>query len=284
MLKPMNTPLPGMRGLRIWVVGASSGIGAALARQALAAGARVAVSARSAAPLAELAANGRHGAQGGQDAPDGLAGQGGQDGRDRQALAVPFDVRDAAAWHGAHHAIVEAFGAIDLVVFCAAIYRPERSWEVDPAQAAATLDTNLASVYAGLAVVLPPMLARGQGGVALVASVAGYAGLPNASVYGPSKAALINLAEILYGDLRPRGLDVYLVNPGFVKTRLTDQNRFTMPALVTPEQAAASIWRGVAAGRFEIHFPHRFTRVMKLLRLMPYRWRFYLFHRFLHTS
>lgn len=197
---------------------------------------------------------------------------------------MPLDVRDAAAWRAAHQRIVDAFGAIDLVVFCAAIYRPERSWEVDPAQAADTLDTNLASVYAGLAVVLPPMLARGQGGVALVASVAGYFGLPNASVYGPSKAALINLAEILYGDLRPRGLDVYLVNPGFVKTRLTDQNAFTMPALVTPGQAAASIWRGVAAGQFEIHFPHRFTRVMKLLRLLPYRWRHLLFQRFLHIS
>ncbi|HEY4714112.1 MAG TPA: SDR family NAD(P)-dependent oxidoreductase, partial [Aquirhabdus sp.] len=117
-----------------------------------------------------------------------------------------------------------------------------------------------------------------------IASVAGYFGLPNASVYGPTKAALINLTEILYSDLHPKGLNVYLINPGFVKTALTDRNTFTMPALQTPQQAADAIWQGMSAGRFEIHFPRRFTQVMKLLQLLPYRWRFSLLERFLKTS
>ena len=125
------------------------------------------------------------------------------------------------------------------------------------------------------------MLARGGGGIALVASVAGYMGLPNASSYGPSKAALINLAEILYGDLHPKGLNVYLINPGFVKTELTEKNNFAMPGLQTPVQAAIAILRGMRAGHFEIHFPWRFTTIMKLVQHLPYRWRFALFSRFL---
>jgi short-subunit dehydrogenase len=123
---------------------------------------------------------------------------------------------------------------------------------------------------------LPDLRAQGHGGVAVIASVAGFVGLPNASVYGPSKAALINLAEILYTDLHPQGLAVYLINPGFVKTQLTAQNDFAMPALQTPEQAAAAIWRGIGLGQFEIHFPRRFTQLFKILQLLPYRLRFFL--------
>jgi short-subunit dehydrogenase len=102
--------------------------------------------------------------------------------------------------------VCQRFGGVDLIVFCAADYHPERSWQISAEGAAHTLAVNLGSVYTGLATVLPDMLARGSGGIAIVASVAGYIGLPNATVYGPSKAALINLAELLYADLRPRGL------------------------------------------------------------------------------
>ena len=191
---------------------------------------------------------------------------------------------DHSAWRERHAEIRTAFGALDLVLFCAADYRPERSWEVNADAADRMLRTNLGSVYSGLSCVLPSMLSQGQGGIALVASVAGYMGLPNASVYGPTKAALINLAEILYSDLHPKGLNVYLINPGFVKTELTAKNDFTMPAIQTPDQAAAEIWKGIGAGDFEIHFPHRFTRVLKLLQLLPYRLRFALFQRFLQMS
>jgi short-subunit dehydrogenase len=113
--------------------------------------------------------------------------------------------------------------------------------------------------------------------------VAGYFGLPNASVYGPSKAALINLAELLYVDLRPRGISVYLINPGFVQTPLTAKNEFTMPALQTPQAAARAIRDGIASGRFEIHFPRRFTLALKLLRWLPYRLRFPLISRLVRT-
>lgn len=257
---PMNTPVQDWKGKRIWMIGASSGIGAALARQALANGAHVAISARRVDALQEVA-----GAYG-------------------NAMIVPFDVLDHAAWRVRHAEICAALGGIDLLFFCAAGYRPERSWEVNDDSAEQTLKTNLISVYSALSSVLPAMLAQGSGGIALIASVAGYMGLPNASVYGPGKAALINLAEILYSDLHSKGLNVYLVNPGFVKTELTDQNDFAMPAIQTPAVAAARIWDGIARGQFEIHFPHRFTRILKLLQMLPYRWRFALFQRFLHLT
>ncbi|SHN40031.1 Short-chain dehydrogenase [Duganella sacchari] len=257
-MRPLNHPLRDWAGLRVWVIGASSGIGAALAVEALLAGARVALSARRTERLQAVASG------------------------HPQALVAPFDILDAQAWHARHEQICQLFGGIDLIVFCAADYHPERSWEVNAEGAARTLQTNLGSVYTGLSTVLPAMLARGSGGIAIVASVAGYFGLPNASVYGPSKAALINLAELLYVDLRPRGLSVYLINPGFVQTSLTAKNDFTMPALQTPQAAARAIRRGLASGRFEIHFPRRFTLALKFLRWLPYRLRFPLISRLVH--
>jgi short-subunit dehydrogenase len=113
----------------------------------------------------------------------------------------------------------------------------------------------------------------------VVSSVAGYGGLPTALVYGASKAALINLAETLYLDLAPRGIGVYVINPGFVKTPLTDLNTFAMPALISVEAAAEAIISGFSRGDFEIHFPKRFTWWLKLLRLLPYRWYFALVHK-----
>lgn len=256
-MRPLNQPIAAWPGQRIWLVGASTGIGAALASDLLRAGARVALSARRHALLEQVAAG------------------------HPQALIAPFDILDQQAWRVRYGEICASFGGIDLIVFCAAAYQPQRSWEVSPADAAYTLGVNLGSVYAGLATVLPGMLARGSGGIAIVASVAGYIGLPNASVYGPSKAALINLAELLYADLHPRGLNVYLINPGFVRTPLTDKNQFAMPALQTPQAAARSIRRGFATGAFEIHFPKRFTMLLKLLRWLPYRLRFALIGHYL---
>lgn len=256
-MRPLNHPIASWAGRRVWLVGASSGIGAALAQELLRAGATVALSARRPAQLREVAAG------------------------HAQAIVAPFDILDQAAWDERYRDIRAQAGGVDLVVFCAAAYRPERSWDVSAEGAAHTLAVNLGSVYTGLATVLPDMLARGSGGVAIVASVAGYMGLPNASVYGPTKAALINLAELLYTDLHPRGLDVYLVNPGFVQTALTDQNAFAMPALQTPQAAALAIRGGLASGKFEIHFPKRFTIWVKLLGALPYRLRFALISHFL---
>lgn len=131
------------------------------------------------------------------------------------------------------------------------------------------LDTNLGGIYNTLALVLPRLRAAGHGGLVLVSSVAGYRGLPRSLAYGPSKAALHNLAEALYLELKDSGIAVTLVNPGFVRTPLTANNPFPMPAMITPEQAAAAIVTGLARGAFEIHFPRRFTYVMKALALLP---------------
>jgi short-subunit dehydrogenase len=143
----------------------------------------------------------------------------------------------------------------------------------------ALLETNLHGVIKTTAAVLPALLAQGSGAIGIVSSVAGYRGLPKALIYGASKAALINFAETLYLDLHPKGLGVYLINPGFVKTPLTDKNEFRMPHLITAEQAADAIVAGLDAGEFEIDFPKAFTRQLKLLRILPYRWYFALIRR-----
>lgn len=254
---PLNKPVTEWTGKRIWLIGASSGIGAALAKAFLSHGATVIISARRAEQLEQIAA------------------------RHPNAIALPFDVQDEQAWTAAQATIEHRFGGVDLIMFCAAKYKPERSWEIERSDVAQTLRINLHSVYDGICTTLPAMLKQGSGGIAIVASVAGYVGLPNASVYGPSKAALINLAELLYCDLHSKNINVYLINPGFVKTELTEKNDFLMPALQTPEQAAAAIIKGMQKGQFEIHFPRRFTTILKLLQIMPYRWRFALFERFL---
>jgi short-subunit dehydrogenase len=128
------------------------------------------------------------------------------------------------------------------------------------------LDINYLGTLHVIDVTLPPLLAAGRGHLSLMGSVAGYRGLPQALAYGPTKAALNNLAEVMYFDLHDRGLGVSIVNPGFVDTPLTAQNRFRMPALMTPEQAADAIVRGWQAGQFEIHFPRRFTLGLKTLQ------------------
>lgn len=266
--RAMNRPISDWHGQRVWIIGASSGIGAALARAMLQAGAQLAISARRQAALATLAKLHQ-------------ANRSISNSRVQRCLVLPFDITDAQALASAHKQVLQEFGGLDLVIFCAAKYRPERSWQIELEEMRQTLAVNLASVYQSLHSILPPMLAQKRGGIALVASVAGYMGLPNASVYGPSKAALINLAELLYADLHPHGINVHLINPGFVQTELTAKNDFMMPALQTPEQAAQAIMRGLARGEFEIHFPRRFTQFLKLMQMLPYRWRFALFARFL---
>jgi len=255
---PMNPPIGGWAGCRVWVVGASSGIGAELARALRARGARVAVSARRADALAALF--------------DGSPGA-------PAAELLPLDVTDAAAVAAACEALRERWGGIDLVLWVAGTYVPMRAQSFSLDTARRILDTNLVSVYAGLAALLPLMLAQRAGGIALVASVAGYSGLPQALVYGPTKAALINLAESLYLDLRPSGIGVYLVNPGYVDTPATAVNSYRMPALISATEAAEATLAGIAAGRFEVHYPKRFTLWLKFARLLPYRLYFALVRR-----
>ena len=252
----LNAPIGDWRGKRVWIVGASSGIGAAVARRLMVLGARVALSARSTGDLERLAES-----------------------RAGDALVLPLDVTDAAAVAPALQRIVTAWGGVDLALLCAGSHQPVRAWELDAAAARRLVDVNLNGVINCLPPLVAQLLAQKGGGIAVVSSVAGYGGLPTALVYGATKAALINMAETLYLDLAPRGLGVYVINPGFVRTPLTDRNTFPMPALISAGEAANEIITGLERGRFEIHFPRRFTLWLKLLRLLPYRWYFALVHK-----
>lgn len=257
MLEPLNPPIRDWRGQRVWLVGASSGIGAALAGALFARGARVALSARRAQALDALVRD---------------------DARER-ALVVPMDVTDAPGVAAAHRQVLEQWGGIDLTIWVAGTYAPMRAGQFRLEDALRIVRTNVDGVLNGLAALLPVMRGERRGGLAIVSSVAGYRGLPNSLVYGPTKAALNNLTESLYLDLHPLGVGVYLINPGFVQTPLTALNDFRMPAMITAEDAAQRILSGFARGDFEIHFPGRFTRTLKALQLLPYRLYFALVRR-----
>jgi short-subunit dehydrogenase len=172
---------------------------------------------------------------------------------------------------------------VDLAIYIAGDYVPMRAWALDMAAAQRMIDVNLVGAVNFAACVVPQLLAQDnapvKGEIAFVASVAGYRGLPKSLIYGPTKAALINFAEALAIDLQPRGVGVRLINPGFVATPLTAGNDFAMPALQSSEEAAASIIAGYRSSAFEIHFPKRFTYVMKLLALLPARLYFPLVRR-----
>lgn len=251
----MNPVITNWTGKRVWVIGASTGIGAETARILLARGARVALSARR-RPELETVANGHP-----------------------QALIAPLDIVDHGSVLAARDAVFGSMGGIDLVLVVAGGYNEMRADEFDLRLANQLLDLNVRGVFNCLDAVLPTLLAQGSGGLGIVGSVAGYSGLPKALVYGPTKAAIINLCESLYLDLRPRGIGVYLINPGFVETPLTAQNDFKMPALMSAPDAAAAMVAGLARGEFHIHFPKRFTNWLRLARLLPYRWYFWLIHR-----
>lgn len=158
------------------------------------------------------------------------------------------------------------------MIFCVGHYREQRATAFDLSEMLKHQSINYVGALHVLDAVLPFMLAQKRGHLTLISSVAGYRGLPKALAYGPTKAALHNLAEILYLDLKPQGIAVSVVSPGFVDTPLTAQNRFKMPALISPEQAAAALIHGVQRGDFDIHFPKRFTLMLKLLALLPARW------------
>lgn len=254
LIRPLNPPLQDWRGKTVWLVGASTGIGAATAAALHARGARVIVSARQRAALESLTA----------EYPG--------------SVALPLDATDAQAVQAAAAQLL-AQGPLDCVVYCAGTYAAMRANRLNAASMQHHMDVNYGGAVNVLEAILPAMLARGEGHISLVASVAGYRGLPNSLAYGPTKAALINLAETLYLDLHSQGIGVSLINPGFVQTPLTAQNSFEMPALLTPAQAAQAIVQGWAAGRFELHFPKRFTLWLKALRILPYRLYFALVKR-----
>jgi NAD(P)-dependent dehydrogenase (short-subunit alcohol dehydrogenase family) len=251
----MNRKIADWVGQRIWVIGASDGIGAAVARLLLDHGAWVALSARRQGLLEQVCAI------------------------EPQALALALDITDHASVLAARDRLLREWGRLDLVLVVAGGYNEMRADSFDLAAANRLIDLNVRGVYHCLDAVLPLLLRQGAGGIGIVASVAGYGGLPKALAYGPTKAALINLTESLYLDLHPRGIGVYQINPGFVATALTAGNDFHMPVLISAEQAAWEVLAGLERGAFHIHFPRRFSNVLRLMRLLPYRLYFWLVRR-----
>ncbi|MES2890038.1 MAG: SDR family NAD(P)-dependent oxidoreductase [Pseudomonadota bacterium] len=229
----------------VWLVGASTGIGRTVAEQLHARGARVVISARNSLPLEAFE----------------LAHEG--------SLGIQVDATDAAAMQRAVQRILAHFGRLDMAVYCAGHYKAMRATTFNLNEALLHNRVNYVGALHMLDAVLPVLLPQGTGHVSLISSVAGYGGLPMGLAYGPTKAALINLAESMYMDLAPLGIGMSLINPGFVETPMTAQNSFTMPALITTDEAARHILRGWDKGHFEIHFPKRFTLWLKTLQWLP---------------
>ena len=230
-----------------WVTGASAGIGRALALELADRGWRVFATARSAEKLEALAA----------ERPDRIVPQ-------------PGDVADRARM-AEIVAAAEAEGGLALAVLNAGIYIPMRAQEFDAEAVEKTVSVNVLGAANGLDPVLKAMIARGRGHVALVASVAGYRGLPRAAAYSATKAGLIAMAEALAFDLIDLGVRISVVNPGFVETEATAVNDFEMPFLMQTGAAAKRIADGLAKPGFEIAFPTRFELILKTLGLLPNR-------------
>lgn len=250
----LNPPILDWHNKRVWIVGASSGIGLALAEQLHTLGATVIVSARKLYALEGFV----------RDHPG--------------SIAIPLDVTQNEAVRHAAETIL-AGGSIDLLCYCAGHYQPMRATAIDLPELLLHHEINTLGALRVLSATIPSMLKQKSGHISLVSSVAGFRGLPQSLAYGPTKAALINLAQTLYLDLQPQGLGVSVINPGFVKTPLTEKNEFHMPALISTSEAAQHILRGWSRGQFEIHFPKRFTLFMKLLRVMPDRLYFWAVRR-----
>lgn len=235
------------QGKRYWLVGASEGLGLALAQQLSRAGAEVILSARSADRLAE--------------AVDTLPGR---------ARAVVCDVSDDASVASA----AQDVGEIDGLVYLAGVYWPTRAQDWNAAQVTAMCDINFTGCARVVGAVLPEMVKRGQGHVVLTGSLSGFRGLPGAIGYAASKAGVMTLAESMYCDLRGSGIDVQVANPGFIRTRLTDMNDFSMPFLMEPEQAARAMFEHMGTGRFKTSFPTLFSWVFRLSQFLP-DWAYY---------
>ncbi len=230
-----------------FITGASSGIGAALTRRCLSDGHRVSAVARRTDRLDEI-------------------GNGRQD-----FLGISCDVTEPEAMASAVKNAIGTLGPVDCAILNAGIYVPQDTTRIDPADYARHMDVNYMGVVNALPQLIDGMLSRGRGQIAIVSSVAGWRGLPRAAAYGPTKAALISLAESITFDLAPRGIDVKVICPGFVETESTAVNDYEMPGLISAERAAREILAGLKTDQFMIHFPKHFTRKMGMLRWLPDR-------------
>lgn len=230
------------QGKTYWLIGASDGLGAALAQALSRAGANLVLSARNGAALADLAAQ--------------LPGP---------SRVMPVDVQDRAALNQT----AQAIGEIDGMVFLAGVYWPFGAQNWDAEQAETMADVNFTGALRAVGAVLPPMQARGTGHIVLTGSLTAYGGLPGAAPYVATKAGLMALAESLRCDLHRSGINVQLVNPGYIATRLTAKNDFPMPGLMSADDAAAIMMDHMATTRFSRAFPRWFSLVFRFARFLP---------------
>lgn len=236
------------QGKRYWLIGASEGLGAALAHKLNAAGVEVIVSARSEDRLKALVA--------------ALPGK---------ASYVTVDVSDRASVQAAAAQV----GQIDGMVYLAGVYWPMKAQAWNPEQAEAMADINFTGALRAVGAVIPQMVARDAGHIVITGSLSGFRGLPGAIGYAASKAGTMSLAESLYADLRKTGVRVQVANPGFIRTRLTDKNDFTMPFLMEPDQAAQEMFELMNdQGTFKRSFPTVFSWLFRLSQFMP-DWMYY---------
>jgi len=239
----------------IWLIGASEGIGRALASQLAAQGAKLIISSRN------------------QERLQSLLSDIGSD----IHHAVACDVTQIGSVENAWKEIAPR--GIDMVIYNAGNYEPMSADKMDLNNALQMINTNLTGVFHILHKVIPAFVTAKRGQIVLVGSVAGYRGLPRSIGYGASKAGLINLAETLRCDLFQHNIHVQIVNPGFVATRLTEKNSFAMPGIISPEKAARYMVEGIQKNTFEIRFPWAFTTLLKVMRLLPDRWYFSIANR-----
>ena len=236
---------------KIWITGASSGIGKALAEKFASEGWKVAISARRKEILDEMANN-------------------------ENISSYPLDVTNQDQINNVFTKIINEFGNLDLCVFSSGTYDPKLEQEINIKQNKFVMETNFFGVLYCIKSVEKYFKDKKNGHISIVSSIAAYRGLPNSSGYGPSKAALTNLTESLYFDFKKYNVRVSLVSPGFIKTPLTDKNDFPMPFIKSPEFAADKMFKGLTKTKaFEIHFPKALTMLLKLLRILPYK--IYLF-------
>ena len=231
---------------KIWITGASSGIGKALAERFALEGWKVAVSARRKEILDDMASN-------------------------ENISSYPLDVINQDQVNNISSKIIHDFGGLDLCVFSSGTYDPKLEQEINVKQNKFVMETNFFGVLHCIKSVEKYFKDKKDGHVSIVSSVAAYRGLPNSSGYGPSKAALTNLSESLYFDFKKHNVRISLISPGFIKTPLTDKNEFPMPFIKTPEFAAEKMFNGLTKTKtFEIHFPKELTLLLKFLRILPY--------------
>ena len=236
---------------KIWITGASSGIGKALAEKFASEGWKVAVSARRKEILDEMSSH-------------------------ENIFSYPLDVTNQDQIKISFEKIIEDFNGLDLCVFSSGTYDPKLEQEINVKQNKFVMETNFFGVLYCVNAVENYFKNKKNGHISIVSSVAAYRGLPNSSGYGPSKAALTNLTESLYFDFKKHNVRISLVSPGFIKTPLTDKNEFPMPFIKSPEFAAEKMFNGLTKSKaFEIHFPKALTILLKIFRVLPYK--IYLF-------